>query len=74
MTYTIITIVSQRPHIHGRGFSRSVDFVQGPLTPEKEAEMILVAESIYPPDAVVEVTFTAVVDGVSSARTVRVQG
>ncbi len=73
MTYTIITIVSQRPHIHGRGFSRSFEFVEGPLTPEKEADT-LAAASVYPLDAVVEVTFTQVVDGVPSARTVRVQG
>jgi hypothetical protein len=74
MIYTTITYVSQRPHIHNRGFSRSFDFMEGPLTPEKEADTLAAAASIYPLDAVVEVTFTTVVDGVPSARTVRVQG
>ena len=74
MTYTIITIVSQRAHIPGRGLNPNSDVVEGPLTPEKEADVLRAAASIYPLDAVVEVAFTQVVDGVPSARTVRVQG
>jgi hypothetical protein len=74
MTYTIITTVSQRPHILGQGFIRAFEFVEGPLTSKKEADVLDAAASIYPLDAVVEVTFTTVVEGVPSARTVRVQG
>ncbi len=74
MTYTIITIVSQRAHIPGRGLNPSTEVVEGPLTPEKEADVLRAAASIYPADAVVEVTFTQVVDGFATARTVRVQG
>lgn len=73
MTYTTITIVSLRAHIPGRGLNPSAQVVEGPLTPEKEADVLHAAASVFPPDAVVEVTFTTVVDGVPSARTVRVQ-
>ena len=74
MTYTIITTVSQRPPILGQGFIRAFEFVEGPLTSKKEADVLDAAVSIYSPDATVDVTFTTVVGGVSSARTVRVQG